>query len=104
MAFTTSGCYELGDGAVTLKSLECVFENAIKAILSFAAIILFVVSLVAGFKYLTSGGDPKAVQSAKMTLTYAIGGMVLIALSFLILHFISVFTGAPVTEFTVAVP
>ena len=102
--FATSGCYELVDGAVTLGSLECVFENAIKAFLGLAAIILFVVILVAGFKYVTSGGDPKAVQSAKMTLTYAIGGMVLIALSFLILQFISVFTGADVTDFTVAVP
>ena len=104
MVLTSSGCYQLGDGAVTLASLECVFENAIKAFLGLAAIILFVIILVAGFKYTTSGGDPKAVQSAKMTLTYAIGGIVLIVLSFLILQFISVFTGADVTEFTVAVP
>ena len=89
------------NGVATLKGFEGIFENAISAILSFAAILLFILLIVGGYKYITSGGNPKSVESAKMTLTYAIGGMLLIALAFLILQFIEVFTGAPVTNFVV---
>ena len=87
--------------AAELSDLGGIFENVVSAALAFAAIALFVMLIVGGFRYITAGGDPKGVEGARKTLTYAIAGMVLIALSFLILRFIETFTGANVTEFNI---
>ncbi len=88
----------------TIKDFEILFQNVVTAVLGLAGIVLFIMLLVGGLKYLTSGGDPKAVEEAKKTLTYAIGGIILIVLSYLILVFIQAFTGVQVTQFKVRVP
>ena len=80
-------------GIATLKGLEGIFENAIAALLGLAGIVLFFMLIWGGIQFITGGGDPKAIEQAKKTLTYAIGGMVLLALSYLFLRFIGVFTG-----------
>lgn len=85
----------------TFKGFEGVFGRIVAVTLGFAGIALFIMLLVGGLKYLTSGGDPKAVEEAQKTLTYAIGGLILIALSFLILVFLSKFTGVDLTHFTI---
>ena len=43
-----------------------------------AGILLFFYFLLGGFKYLTAGGDDKAVQTAKKMLTNAITGILII--------------------------
>jgi cytochrome bd-type quinol oxidase subunit 2 len=90
------------NGVATLQGLEGLFNNLISAILALAGIVLFLLLLLGGFKYLTSGGDPKAAESARNTLTYAIFGLLIIVLSFLILLFIEDFTGAEVTNFIIS--
>jgi hypothetical protein len=90
----------MGDVA-TIKDLEIVFGNVVKSALGFAGIVLFVLLLTGGFKYITSGGDPKALESAQKTITYAIGGLILILVSFLILVLIKTITGVDVTQFKV---
>lgn len=84
-----------------ISDLETVFGNVVRAALGFAGIVLFILLLVGGFKYITSGGDPKAAEGAKKTLTYAIGGLVLILLSYLILVLIYKITGVDVTQFNI---
>ena len=66
--------------------------------------MLFILLLSAGFKFITSGGDPKATESAKKTLTSAIAGLVIILLSYIILLLIKKITGADVTTFTPVLP
>ncbi|KKU12184.1 MAG: hypothetical protein UX19_C0005G0016 [Candidatus Woesebacteria bacterium GW2011_GWA1_45_8] len=95
---------QANSSAATLQDLEVVFANIVSAILGFAGIVLFVLLIMGGFKYITAGGDPKAVDGAKKTLTYAIVGFVLVASAFLILRFIEVFTGINVTVFRVFQP
>lgn len=85
----------------TLDKLGVVFENLVSALLALGGVALFVMLLLGGFKYLTSGGDPKKAEEAKKTLTYAIGGLVLLVGSFLILQLIQDITGANVTEFNI---
>ncbi|MEK7112403.1 MAG: hypothetical protein AAB875_03675 [Patescibacteria group bacterium] len=87
--------------AAKLSALEGVFGRVVGAVLALGGIVLFIMLISGGFKYITSGGDPKGVEEAKKTLTYAIGGMVLLALSFLLLRFIEQFTGAEVTKFKI---
>ncbi|OGM57321.1 hypothetical protein A3E46_01295 [Candidatus Woesebacteria bacterium RIFCSPHIGHO2_12_FULL_46_16] len=99
---------ELGTGEATdvptLKGFEAIFNNVVSVALAFAGIVLFIMLISGGFKYITAGGDPKGVEEAKKTLTYAIGGMVLLAASFLLLRFIEQFTGANVTQFRIFQP
>lgn len=90
-----------GDAPAQLSDLEIVFGNIIGAILGLAGIVLFILLIIGGFKYITAGGDPKALEGAKKTLTYAILGMVFVACAFLILQFIQTFTGVNVTQFRI---
>lgn len=95
----------MGPSPAPLSSLEFVFENVITSLLALGGIVLFVMLLTGGFKYLTSGGDPKALEGAKKTLTTAIGGLVMLVGSFLILKIIANFTGAEsITNFKITRP
>lgn len=90
--------------APTLDKLGVVFESLISGLLALGGVALFIMLLLGGFKYLTSGGDPKAVEGAKKTLSFAIAGVLLLAGSFLILNIIGEITGANITEFSVFRP
>ena len=73
----------------------------VEAVLFLAGIILFIMLILGGFKYLTSAGNPENAAAAQKTITYAIIGIVIVALAYLILVLIQQFTGANVTQFTV---
>lgn len=90
-----------GIEVATLKGFECIFEIILKAAVVFAVVIVFIMLLIGGFKYLTSGGDQKATESARNTLTYAIFGLAALIGIWLILKFIEVFTGVEVTKFVI---
>jgi len=83
-----------------LTELQFIFGNIVEVVLALAGIVLFIMLLMGGFKYITSGGDPKAVEAAKKTLTYAIGGLILIVLAYLFLKFIATLTGANILNFS----
>ena len=83
-----------------LSDLEMVFTNLVQALLALAGITLFILILMGGLKYITSGGDPKAMEGAQKTITYAIGGLIVILLSYMILVFIAKITGVDVTALT----
>lgn len=86
----------------TIQGLECLFQNVVTIITALAGLAVFIMLLTGGFKYLTSGGDPKAQEQAKGTLTFAVLGLVLIIAAYLILNFLSVFTGIPdLLKFTI---
>lgn len=90
----------MGDAA-KLSDLESYFERVVGVALEFAGIVFFIMIIVGGFNYLTSGGNPQQAESAKKTLTYAVSGIILLALSFLILKLIYQFTGVDVTQFKI---
>lgn len=90
-----------GEQAATLKDLEAVFSRIVIAAVQLALVVFFLMLLYGGFKYLTSGGDSKATEMAQKTLTSAILGIVLLIGIWLILRFITDFTGVDVTTFTI---
>ena len=51
--------------------------------------LMFIV--IAGIKFVTSGGDPKKLASATSTLTYAIIGIAVTILAFVILRIVQFF-------------
>lgn len=88
----------------TIQGIECAFGNVIGVVMAFSAVVIFVTFVIGGFKYLTSGSDPKAVEAAKQTLTAAIAGLVVLLLAFVVLVVIEAITGVPVTKFRVTTP
>jgi len=87
--------------AATIRGFDNLFSNLITAVLALAGIALFLMLTVGGFRYITSGGDPKATEAARKTLTFAILGLVLVASAYLFLRFIAQFTGVDVLNFNV---
>ena len=53
-----------------------------------SGLLLFAYLILGGIKYITAGGDDKAVQAAKKMLTNAIIGMLLVFASFWIIKMI----------------
>ena len=95
---------EIGPGTTdvaTLHGINTIVYNLITVALYVGGILVFIMLLMGGFKYITSGGDPKAAESAKKTITYAIMGIVMLVSGFLILRFVQSFTGADVTRFNI---
>jgi hypothetical protein len=83
----------------TIGSLAGLFKNVLVALGGFAGVVLFVMVVASGFTFLFSGGDAKQLEKAKGTFTAALTGLVLIAVSYLILLLIGQFTGVDVTKF-----
>jgi len=86
---------------VTLKGLECIFSQILGIVARLAGLAVFVMFILGGWRYLTSGGEKQAAQQARNTLTYAILGLVLLIASWFILRFIKFFTGVDVTKFVI---
>lgn len=77
----------------TIKSLETLFANVVRAVVALSGVALFVMLVVGGYSLLFSGGDQKKLETAKGTITNAIIGIVVIVMAYLILRLIGVFTG-----------
>jgi biotin transporter BioY len=80
------------DGVPSLTCIPTVFSNVVRAALVFAGATAGFLIVFAGIKFVTSGGDPKQVASARQLLTYAIIGLVVVLSSFAIIFFISYVT------------
>ena len=84
--------------------LETIFANIISISGILVGFGFFIMLTVGGMRYLFSAGDPKALQAAKGTITWAIIGLALFAISFTILSLIQAFTGVNVTVFRILLP
>ena len=81
-AASGSGC----NGSNT--SLNNVIANGVNILGVIIGITAVVMIMIAGFKYITAQGDAGSISSAKNTLIYAIIGLVIVALSQAIVHFV----------------
>ncbi len=86
---------------LTLVDFESMFQRIVGLALGFAGIVLFILLIIGGFRFITSGGDPKSVEGARKILTSAILGLIIILASYLILVLINVFTGVNVLDFKI---
>lgn len=78
-----------------LNEIEQVFTRVISSIVGLGFMALLALLVWAGIKYLTSGGDPKKIQAAHQTVTWALLGMLFMAVAWLALQLIANFTGRP---------
>jgi hypothetical protein len=107
MATWDPSCFDAditgGQDVATIRCLEPLFANVVTSIMALAGIGLFIMLIMSGYSYLFSGGDPKKLEQAKNTLTFAIMGLVVMVTSFLILRTIQAFTGVNLTTFSIKI-
>lgn len=90
--------------APKLQALECIFGVILNLVVRFAGIALFLMLVIGGFKYLTSGGNPEETGKAAKTITTAILGLVLLLGAWLIILLIQEITGIELTKFVIPGP
>jgi len=78
-----------------VSDLNNIVGNVISVLAPIGGFLALIFLIVGGFRYITAQGDPKASASARSTITWAILGLVFLILAWLILQFISGFTGIP---------
>ncbi len=79
------GCGGLNTSANTVNNALHTGINIFSIIVGIIAVIMIV---LAGFKYITSGGSDDKVKSAKNTIVYAVVGLIIVALAQFIVKFI----------------
>ena len=89
--WSKTGCVQ--NGAATLQCIPAVFKNVVSWAFILAGIAAVFFIIFSGIKFITSGGDPKQVEEARKTMTYAIIGLLVILLSFAIINIIAGITG-----------
>lgn len=87
-----------GDVA-TLNCIPAVVQNIIFGAFLFAGIVAVILIIYSGIRFIFSGGDPKQVEGARKTLTYALIGFFVILFSIFILNLISTITGVECIKF-----
>lgn len=88
----------------TIGDLDNLFRNVISVAITLAGLAVVVMLVVGGFQYLSAGSDKDGAQKASRTLTYAIGGLVLVLSSWLILSLLTNFLGIQIPDFTICLP
>ncbi len=89
------------NGIATLQGFECIFANILRIIIPLAGIAAFVVLLLGGFQYITSGGDPKQTQKAQSMITGAIIGIAVTVGIWFLFQFLKAVTGLNLLNFAV---
>lgn len=68
-------------------------DNVVAAAFAVIGLLFFLYLLFGSFKYVSAGGDDKAVQEAKKIITNACVGLAIVALSFLVAEIVSTLLG-----------
>ncbi|HAU98794.1 MAG TPA: hypothetical protein DCW55_01040 [Candidatus Pacebacteria bacterium] len=101
---------DLGNGPATyeiptLSGLECVVRNVLNIAVTAVGLSSFVMLIVGAFTFLLSGGNPKMTEAGKKTLSFALLGILVAISSWLIMLFLSNFTGVTsIMQFTIYQP
>lgn len=78
------------------KSLGPAVGDLYSIAIFFAFIIAFILVIWGGIKLITAGGDEKAVEAGRKTITFAIVGLVLIIVAYFIVWILQRVTGLAV--------
>jgi len=97
LALTLPGNYQISPPekfkAETFNTLGDVINELIPYIFALAGIILLFLIIWGGFELLTSGGDPKKVESARGKLTHAIVGFIIIFIAYWLVQILEAIFG-----------
>lgn len=82
-------------GAMTLNCLEDILYGVLYKALFFLGAIGLLMLIYGAIKFIISKGDPKGIQSAQKTMTYAIFGIGTVILTFLVINLVTGALGLP---------
>lgn len=74
-------------GVATLRCIWPLFNNVVNASIILSGVVALYFIIMGGIKYITSRGDPEAIEGARKTITFALIGLVFIIFSFVIFNF-----------------
>jgi hypothetical protein len=63
---------------------NAIIASAVNVLFALAGLVFFAMLLIGGLRYLTAGGDEKAVMAARQSLTNAFIGLVIVVAAFLV--------------------
>ena len=69
---------------IAAPTLNEVITGLVYLALAVAGLLFFATLLLGGIRYLTAGGDEKATQEARRTLTNGVIGLIIVVASFLV--------------------
>lgn len=96
-AWEGKGC--ASDGVATIKGLECLIGNILEPLPGIIALVAVGMIIMAGFKIINAGAEAKAYAAGWATFSYALVGLILLSVVWLVLVIIKNYTGTDVTQF-----
>lgn len=87
-------------GVATISCIWIVLQNVINAALVLSGVVAVFLIIYSGYQYVTSSGDKEKVDNARKRLTYAIIGLVIVMMSFVMVNLLSQFTGVDLSQLT----
>lgn len=78
-----------GPGGTDISSLADIISIVLPIIIGLGGIILFFVLVLGGIGIMTSAGNPEKLKAASAKITSSLIGFVLLALSYVIINFVS---------------
>lgn len=72
----------------SVTTFNQIFGRVVGLLLTLAAVIAFIYLLIAGFQYITAGGDAAKAQTARQGIINALIGILVILVSYLILRYV----------------
>lgn len=87
----TSGCNVTGAGSG--ENIKSIANQVVKIFSLIVGAVSIIMIIYGGFRYITSGGDSGRFGNAKNTLIYAVIGLIIVALSQFLVHYVLTTTG-----------
>lgn len=79
-----------------INNIVSVIRNAIRFVLLVAFILAFVFLIIGGIRWITAGGDEKAVSGARGMITAALIGLVIVLVSYALIVLVERFFGVTI--------
>ena len=83
-----AGCAQGNNQQANLFGTSGVFKIITNVMLFLIGAISVIMLIIGGIRYVVSGGDSSAIQSAKNTILYAIVGVVVAILAYAVVNFV----------------
>ncbi len=87
-----------------INNIVKVIQNAIKFILLVAFILAFIFLIIGGIRWITAGGDEKAVSGARGMITAALIGLVIVLVSYALIILVETFFGVKIISGNISIP
>lgn len=85
---STQGCGNGTSSTPGKTTVDSMIKKVVSALSFVVGIITVFMVILAGFQFITSGGDSNAVSKARTALFYAMIGLLVVALSQFLVHFV----------------